>query len=306
MRGALPALLLILGWPAHAATFDPIDACMARLDQGIDVGFARIRERCPELPAALRQGALAANLPAGWDEAHNQLSAQGLSELETLLARAQQPAVLRPPPDATRVAGVLRRIAQTEAQRSTWWSRFKYWLRRLLVAEPRQDGSWLERLFLGQSLSRHAADLILWSAMALVIALALSIVLNELRVAGLLRRRAAGSQHGAPAAERRGVTLQQLEQTPLRAQPGLLLELIVQRLAGASRLGAGARALTARELVRSAALPPAADRAHLAQLAQLGEELRYGEREVEPQRLEAALRAGRELLRLLQPAALRF
>lgn len=130
-------------------------------------------------------------------------------------------------------------------------------------------------------------------------------MLNELRVAGLLRRRAGGAPRAAPAAERAGVTLQQLEDSPLRSQPALLLELIVQRLAGANRLSSGARALTSRELVRSAVLPPAADRADLARLAQLGEELRYGEREVAPQHLEAVLRAGRELLRLLQPAALR-
>src|SRR5438132_3905468 len=64
-----------------------LDACIARLDPSLDVGYARIAARCPSLTLRLTQSAGVQWLPRGWQEAHNDLSAGSLAELRTLLAR---------------------------------------------------------------------------------------------------------------------------------------------------------------------------------------------------------------------------
>lgn len=307
MRGAWPALLCLLGLPAHAA--EPVaalNACIERLDQGLDVGFEKIDQRCPGLAATLRGQAAPAGLPAEWDKPQNQLSAQGLGELAVLLEREQAGVPGGRRPDAARVRSVLARIAQSEAARGTWWTRFKYWLQRLFASQSQPSDNWLRRL-LGGGLSRHSAQIILWAAMALVILLALVIVLNELRVAGWLRRSQPPQRPPAePGQSGREVTLAALESTPPQRQPALLLEIIVQLLARERRLPAAARALTTRELLRRADLPAPTSRAALSGVAQLSEELSYGGHEVEPLRLQQVLGEGRELLRSLQPATVRY
>jgi hypothetical protein len=69
MRWRILAALAMLAVPVaspEAAETDAlraIDACIARLDAQIDVGYERIARRCPDLAPTLEQSGFAAWLP---------------------------------------------------------------------------------------------------------------------------------------------------------------------------------------------------------------------------------------------------
>jgi hypothetical protein len=276
-----------------------IDGCVARLDPALDVGYAAIAARCPELTPALSRSPWAAWLPADWNRPNSQLTASSLTELHTLLARQSglDPARHAAPRTAT-VGAVLAAVTREQAGGVSWWQRFKDWLRRVLTSR-RADNDWLRRLMAELNLSNQATQLIGWGAFALVVALAAAIVISELRIAGILggrarRTRVAGLQPGA----RGTASLTAIERAPLEHQPALLLELIASRLVEQQRLPP-ARALTAREVGRRARLPEESGRARLAELVAVSEQVRFAGEAVAVASLDSAMRSGRSLLATL-------
>ena len=288
---------------ARESPIASIDACLTRLDPRTDFGYARIVARCPELPAALAESPVAAWLPPDWNHGDNELSAAGLTELRQLLAQ-QPPAAQRQPPHVGTLAGVLGRVVQAEGAPRGLWERFKEWLRGLLA--PRENrapqDSWLGR-FLQLDLSDNAATLITWSLLALTVALALGIVVNELRLAGILRGREHTGRERPQANAAAALGLTQIASAPELEQPRLLLELIARRLAEQDRLPP-ARALTTRELTQRARLPHEAARNDLAQLAAVCERVRFSGGVVAAGTLAQARATGERLLQQLQPGAL--
>ena len=114
MRRALLALLLVMsGTPLAVAdeALAEIDSCVAKLDAGLDVGYQRIVERCPALPAALKDSRFSAWLPHDWDRPGNQLSGRGLAVLEGLLARETHRASSGPELSVAAVPSILAAIA---------------------------------------------------------------------------------------------------------------------------------------------------------------------------------------------------
>jgi hypothetical protein len=139
-------------------------------------------------------------------------------------------------------------------------------------------------------------------SIALLVLLALAVVVNELRVAGLLKRRGGSAGRTAPGrAARGGLNLSDVDAAGVGTQPGLLLELIAARLAAQDRLPP-ARAFTVRELIRRVRLEDEAGRVRLADLAAVSERMRYAPGAVATPVREAALRGGRELLAALETA----
>jgi hypothetical protein len=302
-RWLLALVLAAAGLPdakAHDA-LGAIDACLRQLDRGLDVGYRRIAARCPDLTPSLMQSQWAAWLPRDWSQPENLLSADGLTELRALLTREPIWAPDGRAPRVARVAAVLATLTQADQPRGGWWARFRQWLREALTPPPqRADQGWLRRMIAEAGLSQAVWEGIAWGALLLVIALAGAVVVNELRVAGLLKggHRAPGSARAAPRLPA-AVTLRDLEHaSPLR-QPTLLLELITTRLAQQDRLPP-ARALTVHELTRAARLPEESDRERLRELAAACERVRFSDREPAPQTLAAALARGRELLAALE------
>ncbi len=305
MRRWLAGILLLLAGVsgAHAhELLDRLDACAARLDHDLDVGYERIAARCPDLPAQLTHSAWAAWLPSDWDQPRNQLSAQGLTELHTLLSRSLAPRIPVRAPRAQTAAAVIARISPVDESGSSWWGRFKAWLRKITAAGEAHPalGSWLGRL----NFSQGAMTVIAWLALALVMAMALAILVNELRIAGVLRGppvapRGRAVREGAGQA---GGGLDELERRDLREQPALLLQLIAERLTEQGRLPP-ARALTARELLRDARLADDSEEAALAELALASEQLRFSTHDFPTTSLASAIAAGRRMLVRLGTAA---
>jgi len=277
-----------------------IDACLAQLDRGLDVGYQRIAARCPDLAPSLMQSQWAAWLPRDWNQPQNLLSADGLMELRTLLTREPASAPEGRAPRVARVAAVLATLTQADRPRGGWWARFRQWLREALTPPPqRADPGWLRRMIADLGLSQAVLEGIVWGALVLVMALAGAVVVNELRVAGVLAgwRTAPRDARTAPG-RAAAVTLQDLEHASLLRQPTLLLELITVRLAEQDRLPP-ARALTVHELTRAARLPEESDRERLRELAAACERVRFSGREPAREALAAALARGRELLAAL-------
>jgi hypothetical protein len=299
MRRAFLALVIALAGVAHAQGHDAlaaIDACLPQLDAGLDVGYQRIAERCPDLTPSLVASPWGAWLPHDWYQPHNQLSVDGLAELRALLVRESAATAPGHEPRTATVSGVLKTLSVADHPRG-WWERFKNWLRELFARPPAAEDSWLQRLLVRLHLPPILGRWIVWVALALVTALGLAIVVNELRIAGWLPSRRGGGARArsAAAGAAGGVGLEELERASLSQQPRLLLELVAARLTQLSRLPP-ARALTVRELSRAARLEAAADRARLSELAATCERVRFSDKEVEPATLARALAQGRELL----------
>jgi hypothetical protein len=299
---ALLALLLVFVGAAQARAPDALAVlaeCAAHLDPGGDVGYERIAARCPDLPQALEQSPWAPWLPADWKRPGNHLNAQGLWELHDILLRESTATsgtrVLHP----ERMHAVLERVMRPEREPDGWWARFKRWLRELLVSRPSADDSWWRRLLGDAPIDRAMLRLITVLAIALLVVLAAAVVVNELRIAGLLERRPSLTRRsGSGRTVGGGPELSELDGAAPSAQPALLLGLIAARLVAQERLPP-ARAFTVRELTQRARLAGEAERARLAELAAVSERLRYGAGGVGGPALAAALRGGRELLAAL-------
>jgi hypothetical protein len=299
----LPALALAAVPLAGAAEDVPalLDSCIARLDHALDIGYGHVAAACPQLTATLAHSEWAPWLPRDWSRADNELSAEGLAELRTLLRRAADaPAGVHTPHTDT-VAALLARITEPDRPRS-WWVRFCEWLREIFARQPRPgDDSWLRRLFGDLDLSQAVVEGIAWICLALVVALAAAVVVNELRVAGVLKSRRPRPAPGAAPARSAAGTLDEITQAPPAQQPQLLLELLTARLGEQRRLPP-ARALTVHELTRAARLPQEADREHLRALAAVCECVRFSNTAAAPTLLAAALAHGRELLAAIETA----
>lgn len=304
MMRALLALVLAGAAAPMATAAEPlaaIDACVQYLDPARDVGYPRIAERCPELAASLKGSAYAAWLPPDWDKADNNLSVGGLLELRTLLSRP--PAGTVHAPQVAHLAPFLAQLRAPPPQHRSWWARFKDWLHEALNSRTESgEGGWLERLLGKINPPQALVRLIVWGALFLLVALAASIIVNELRLAGVLRRWRRSPSAGAKSATPdEPVSLPALMQLAGRERPRLLLELILRQLTRQRRLPP-ARALTVRELQGVVQLPPDA-RAHLADLAAACEQLRFAAQEPAPAALAATTARGAQLLTLLTATA---
>src|SRR6516164_7576008 len=174
VRRALLALLLAAALLPCARARDAlavIDDCVARLDSELDVGYARIAARCPDLPDALAESSFAPWLPADWKRPDNQLSAAGLSELRAQLAHeGTWRETRRPPPRTERVATVLAAVTHgADAGHISWWQRFKDWLRSILTTRAQTDSGWLRRWLAGIEVSKATTELVTWVALAVVV-----------------------------------------------------------------------------------------------------------------------------------------
>src|SRR6202521_4867745 len=86
-RWLLALVLAAAGLPGAQArdALGAIDACLRALDRNLDVGYQHVAARCPDLAPSLAQSEWAAWLPRDWNRPESQLSADGLTELRTLL-----------------------------------------------------------------------------------------------------------------------------------------------------------------------------------------------------------------------------
>jgi len=297
------------GEPARLA----IDDCLRRLNPEIDIGYEHISARCPDLARRIEASGWAVWLPRDWKRPGNDLSAGGLRQLAELLASGDgaRSAGTRQL-NVTALPAVLASLAGDRANESRgWWNRTKAWLREVFERGEEEDDDWFSHFVAQNGLSQVALELVSYVALALVVVLAVLILVNELRVSGLLgrlRRRFVG--RGRPGVQGAGVvarieggaaacrTWAEVEQADRAVQPRLLLELVLWRLTETGRLPQS-RGLTVRELTHAALLSDEVDRERLANLARMSERVRFSDAEVSSAGVAAALQGGRVLLERL-------
>ncbi|MDE2138807.1 MAG: hypothetical protein KGJ68_15360, partial [Gammaproteobacteria bacterium] len=230
MARALLALLVLWTGTAYAREPDALaalDECAAQLDPSADVGYERIAVRCPGLTAALEKSPWAPWLTPGWKAPHNLLNAEGLRALHAALLREGTAAPGTLALHAQRMPAVLERLRPGERAAGGWWERVKRWLRALFAPRPQDDNGWLRRLLGDAPVDRAVLRVVAALSIALLVLLAVAVVVNELRIAGVLRRRPRPGVTGRAGPAAGGAAgLREVDGAEPRAQPALLLELI--------------------------------------------------------------------------------
>ncbi len=306
MRLLLCAALLVLIAPLQAAEPDSlaavrkaIDVCTPRLDAQVDVGYERVAALCPDLARTLEQSGVEQWLPQGWKETRNNLSVGSLNELRAVVERELATQAPAHKPRVERLNEVLVSLGDQHRQGSGTWLRFKKWLRDLIDRRDRAGNEdWFDHMVSRVGISDAIVEIVTYVALGAMVLLALIVVLNELKAAGLLGRRARAAADASadnPLSVRAVPTFAEIERAPLIERPRMLLELIASRLTAVKRLPP-AGAMTVRELARSVQLDGALDRERLSNLALTAERARYAESGVPADALESAYEQGRELL----------
>ena len=302
---AVPRALTIIA--PESSGFEALDRCTRRLDPQTDLGYERIAARCPDLTRALESSRWAGWLPADWKTPGNDLSAGGLKALRQLVSRESATRTSFRTPELTSLQGILTQLAPPPAQECGWWTRVTRWLREGFARRdrPAVDG-WLSSALARVSPSQVTLELISYLCLAVVVVMALLLVLNELRVAGLLSRwrtrqtnresgRARAGLNTAPPA----ITLADIQRAPIGERPGRLLALIAARLTDLGRLPPSG-AFTVRELLRTVRLARSEDAALLGEVALSAERMRFSQEPVQPGELQRSVDSGRRLLEHLQ------
>jgi len=301
VRRALLIPLLLLAPAVQSQTagagvpeWELVYECSQRVDDGV-VGLAELEQACPGLEAALGELGYLAFLS---DAQREDLTVYSLEDLQHI---GNAPAVADPaqPPRMTTLRSVLDSMEKEAEQRPlSWWNRFENWIRELLKRRIEGNGSWLEEWLQKWSPSELFLKITLYSLVGLVILLAILVVLNELRAAGVLRRGAAAeaktSLPGDVPETRAVASLADLQRLPLAARPAALLCILVNALVNAGRLSTE-RSLTYRELTRRASFHDESQRASFARIATAAERSVYGRANIAEDELDELLREGKEL-----------
>lgn len=266
--------------------------------------FEEIRDLCPELKAGLEHSAPAAWLPEQWWGPG--LSTSSLADLrdQIELELAERP---RLELDTSGVAAALASIEEDrKAKALSWWDRVLEWLReRLQPPRGEEDASWFLNLM--EKLGEHetALKITAYVLLGVIVLIALLIVANELREAGVFgkRTRFGPGHHWEEGVRERGPGLADLDRLDLNEQPALLLRLLVaafdEARGGGERLG---HAATHRELAARVALGSAEQRTAFGMLLRCAERLRYAASMPVREEVERAVAGGRRLLASLPGA----
>lgn len=312
MRVLLAILVLLFARAAGseeadsaAGSIDParesIASCVSNAT-GEEVGLAELEETCPGIGDALDRAGYADFIS---EDESGQLTSYGLQDLLEISERYRTPPADRSPEaDVTRLAPILASLeeARRADQELTWTERFKRWLNNMVRRSQQQEDSWLSRWLRDVDVSEGVVSAIVYAAVALILLIAVAVIVNELRAAGVFRRRerraaatAAGIERPSSASE---VGLADLDRVPPEARPAVLLRVLVNTLLKTGRLQLD-KSLTHRELGARARFDALDQRQSFNLVAALSERVLYGNRKIPAEEIDAVMAVGRMLDRQL-------
>ena len=300
--------------PAHAQPLptqqpgDWLETCLRKLDPQTDIGYERIVTRCPELPRRLADSGWSAWMPRDWQSPGNDLSAASLRELRASVTRELATRTVIPQLSVDTLRPILAELGEQDRKRESPWHRFQAWLRDLLDQRDNESSDgWVARSLSRLAQSDGLARVISWLCLAFVVVIAIGVVLNELRIAGVLRRvrsaRSGRNIRDVHEPEPRVLQWSDVQGARIEDRPRLLLELIVSRLVTEGKLPP-ADGLTVRELVRSAALGNGPDGELLLEVALAAERIRYSAEQASADSILQLMERGRLLLGSTEARAL--
>jgi hypothetical protein len=290
------AALLLLGPLAHADEASQAQAvlehCLRTADRQA-IGVEELEKSCPGLWRAIDTLGYAQLIS---DDQYESLDRNGVADLIELREHFQAGAAQNNGgPDTAALAPILKQIAEpTIEKKQSKWDKFLEWLKKRLNRNSAPGGSWPDWLK-NAHMSERAAKIAGWIVVGLVGLLALGIIVNELRVAGVFKRRRKSAAGETVAQDELPHNAREvLAETQLADQPTLLLRMLVAKLVEGGRL-ARERSLTHRELSQRARFDTADDRSAFEHVARLSEQAIYGERPLDSQTAEPVLTRGRAL-----------
>jgi hypothetical protein len=266
----------------------------------------RIGDVCPDIAAALAESpwgqALAGVSP-------DDLETHAFVELTELVASyerrpgdAEGPA----PPSAHALDDVLAELQLEKPAALTIWQRIQQWYNEHFGESNDEARGWLERWLQRFAPSGQVVSYFVIALGLVLVAVTITVVLNELRVAGVLGRAALNkysplASPGPGFEPERARYFDDVARAPLARRPVLLLALVLERLR--ARGGLALRdSLTHRELLGAARLS-AQQNAAFGTVLDAAERVTFADWRPAEQEVEPVLARGRELLSSLPAEA---
>jgi hypothetical protein len=269
---------------------DLIDDCSESATEDT-IGLTDLESVCPGLTTALENSGYLALLSTAERDA---LDVYGLSDLLAVDDWYQQEEA--PDVDVGTLGPILDSLRAEEPDRAPGLlERFQRWLRSLLERQQSDPDNWLSRWLDELDVSQTVVRTILLVAIGLLLVMAIGVVYNELRAAGLLRKRpvvqddavkAAAGLESADAAD--------LDALSADRKASMLLRMLVATLVRSGRLRTE-RGLTYRELSARANFDDAQQREAFRRVATLAERTVYGGREITAEEVEPVVAVARAL-----------
>jgi len=287
---------------AAPAPLEVIESCSRAEDAEDAIGVNELEPFCPGIEHALVQFGYA---PFISESQLNGLSTYSLVDLQHLAERYTGAGAVAALPDVARLDSILHSIEEpVHVESPGLLERFKRWLRDILGRQQAEPGSWLNRWLPEFHVPQSVTTVLTYSLVVLVLALAIAVVINELRANGVLKRdKAARSGAVGPTGGSAAIAaLQSLDTAPLHERPSILLRMLVTTLVKSGRLRTE-RSLTHRELASGASLDEQSQREVFQRVAALGERTLYGGQDVPEPEIESVIAAGRSLDSQLRAAA---
>ncbi len=287
-----PAVWCQTAGPNERSAIEVIEKCSDASD-GDPIGLEALEADCPGLTHALEESGYLALLPK---TSRDELDVDQLVELLRISHEYDREA---PRNVAVGSLGpILDSLRTQEPERPlTWFERFKRWLRAKLESRGGDSDNWLSRWLDDVDVPDAVARGILFASIGLIVALTIVVIVNELRAAGVFRRRRRSQDAdmilgGIASAAADDVA--DIDALPADRKISVLLRMLVTTLVQSGRLRAE-RSLTHRELCTRAAFDDAQQRESFRRVAALAERTVYGIGEVPADEVEPIVAAARAL-----------
>jgi hypothetical protein len=274
------------------SALEVIDQCGESADEET-IGLTALEEECPGVTRALEQSGYLSLLSAA---SRDELDSYDLSDLLFVDSWYDDPAPADRDVDVAALGPILDSLRAQESERPPgWFERFKRWLRSMLEPQGGNQDDWLSRWLQETKIPNLVWTGILYVALAMLLGLTIFIIVNELRAAGLFRRRKTQPDEfagGIVAAA--GDAAADFDSLAVDRKASMLLRMLVATLIRSGRLRTE-RSLTHRELCARARFDDARQRESFQRVAALAERTVYGSSEVPAEELEPIVAAARDL-----------
>lgn len=281
------------GQDEERSPLDVIGDCSGSADEET-AGLTALEEECPGVTRALEQSGY---LPLLSTSERDGLDVYDLSDVLTVDDWYADHDSAAREPDVAALGPILQALRAQQPERPlTWLERLRRWLRSMADRPERDSDNWFSRWLDKTHVTEVVATTLLFGVLALILALTILVIVNELRAAGVFRKRLATEADGiatgnAAAAVDAAVDVDSL---PPDRKASMLLRMLVTTLVQSGRLRTE-RSLTHRELCARANFDDAEQRESFKRVAALAERTVYGSSEVPAAEVEPIVMAARAL-----------
>ena len=297
MRSIVLLLLLAIAPAAWCQTagdaarsaVDLIDDCSDSATEDT-IGLTDLESACPGLTSALEDSGY---LPLLSTSERAALDVFDLSDLLLVDDWYQQQEARDV--DVGTLGPILDSLRAEEPERAPGLlDRLQRWLRSLFGRQQTDPDNWLSRWLDELDVSDTVVRAILLVAIAVLLVMAIGVIYNELRAAGLLRRRPVVQDDAVNAATSASADATELGALSAERKASMLLRMLVATLVRSGRLRTE-RGLTYRELSARATFDDAQQRESFRRVASLAERTVYGGREIAAEEVEPVVELARAL-----------